>query len=73
MAEDRTLFARYLRYRTCTARHLPASARYFWTARKEQRLIRLDVGKLAEEIHLLRQQIGRLVVYSNGKDERKEK
>jgi len=32
-------------------------SRYFWTAGKEQKLIRLDVGKMAEEVHLLRQEL----------------
>ena len=32
-------------------------SRYFWTAGKEKKLIRLDVGKLAEEVHLLRREI----------------
>lgn len=32
-------------------------SRYFWNAGKEQKLIRLDVGKLAEEVHLLRREI----------------
>jgi ABC-type Na+ efflux pump permease subunit len=32
-------------------------SRYFRTAGKEQKLIRLDVGKLAEEVHLLRQEL----------------
>jgi len=32
-------------------------ARYFRTAGKEQKLIRMEVGKLAEEVHLLRQEL----------------
>ena len=31
-------------------------ARYFGSAGKEQKLIRMEMGKLAEEIHLLRQE-----------------
>ena len=33
------------------------ASRYFLRANKEQKLIRLDVGKLAEEVHLLRQEL----------------
>ncbi|MBN1805568.1 MAG: hypothetical protein JW837_09970 [Sedimentisphaerales bacterium] len=32
-------------------------ARYFRNAGNEQRLIRLELGKVAEEVHLLRQEI----------------
>jgi len=32
-------------------------SRYFWGARKEQKLMRLEMGKLAEEVHLLRQEL----------------
>ena len=32
-------------------------ARYFGSAGKEQKLMRMEMGKLAEEVHLLRQQI----------------
>lgn len=32
-------------------------ARYFKTAGKEQKLLRMEVGKLAEEVHLLRQEV----------------
>ncbi|TKJ38693.1 MAG: hypothetical protein CEE38_03030 [Planctomycetes bacterium B3_Pla] len=32
-------------------------ARYFRNAGKEQKLIRMDVGKLAEEVHLLRREL----------------
>ena len=31
-------------------------SRYFLSAGKEQKLIRMELGKLAEEIHLLRQE-----------------
>lgn len=31
--------------------------RYFSTAGKEQKLIRMELGKLAEEVHLLRQEM----------------
>jgi hypothetical protein len=31
-------------------------ARYFGNAGKEQKLIRLELGKVAEEVHLLRQE-----------------
>ena len=31
-------------------------SRYFRTAGKEQKLIRMELGKLAEEVHLLRQE-----------------
>jgi len=31
-------------------------SRYFWTAGKEQKRIRMEMGKLAEEVHLLRQE-----------------
>jgi hypothetical protein len=30
-------------------------SRYFWTAGKEQKRIRMEMGKLAEEVNLLRQ------------------
>ena len=33
------------------------ASRYFLHAKREQKLIRMDMGKLAEEVHLLRQQI----------------
>jgi len=32
-------------------------SRYFRTAGKEQKLIRMELGKVAEEIHLLRQEL----------------
>jgi len=32
-------------------------SRYFLTAGKEQKLIRMELGKLAEEVHLLRQEL----------------
>ncbi len=48
-------------------------SRYFKTAGKEQKLLRIEVGKLAEEVHLLRQETEKLMVGDNGKDERKEK
>ena len=32
-------------------------ARYFGNAGKEQKLMRMEMGKLAEEVHLLRQEI----------------
>ena len=32
-------------------------SRYFLTAGKEQKLIRMELGKLAEEVHLLRQSL----------------
>ena len=32
-------------------------SRYFRTAGKEQKLIRMELGKVAEEIHLLRQEM----------------
>ena len=32
-------------------------SRYFWTAGKEQQRIRMDMGKLAEEVHLLRREL----------------
>jgi hypothetical protein len=32
-------------------------ARYFGNAGKEQKLMRLEMGKLAEEVHLLRQEL----------------
>ena len=32
-------------------------ARYFRTAGKEQKLIRMELGKFAEEVHLLRQEL----------------
>lgn len=32
-------------------------ARYFGTAGKEQKLMRMEMGKLAEEVHLLRQEL----------------
>jgi hypothetical protein len=31
-------------------------SRYFMSAGKEQKLIRMELGKLAEEVHLLRQE-----------------
>ena len=33
------------------------ASRYFLHANREQKLIRMDVGKLAEEVHLLRQEL----------------
>jgi hypothetical protein len=32
-------------------------SRYFLSASKEQKLIRMELGKLAEEVHLLRQNL----------------
>ncbi|MHC4154796.1 MAG: hypothetical protein ACYST6_07735 [Planctomycetota bacterium] len=32
-------------------------SRYFMNAGKEQKLIRIEIGKLAEEVHLLRQEL----------------
>jgi len=32
-------------------------ARYFRTAGKEQKLIRMELGKVAEEVHLIRQEL----------------
>jgi len=32
-------------------------SRYFLTAGKEQKLIRMEIGKLAEEVHQLRQEL----------------
>ncbi len=32
-------------------------SRYFMSAGKEQKLIRMELGKLAEEVHLLRQEM----------------
>ncbi len=32
-------------------------ARYFGSAGKEQKLMRMEMGKLAEEVHLLRQEL----------------
>ena len=32
-------------------------SRYFLTAGKEQKLIRMELGKMAEEVHLLRQKM----------------
>lgn len=33
------------------------ASRYFLHANREQKLIRMDVGKLAEEVHLLRREV----------------
>ena len=33
------------------------ASRYFLHANREQKLIRMDMGKLAEEVHLLRRQL----------------
>ena len=33
------------------------ASRYFLHANREQKLIRMDVGKLAEEVHLLRREM----------------
>ena len=33
------------------------AAKYFGNAMKEQKLLRIEMGKLAEEVHLLRQEI----------------
>ena len=38
--------------------------RYFSTAGKEQKLIRMELGKIAEEVHLLRQKL------ENGKEQK---
>ena len=32
-------------------------SRYFRTAGKEQKLIRMELGKVAEEVHLMRQEL----------------
>ena len=32
-------------------------SRYFMTAGKEQKLIRMELGKLAEEVHFIRQKL----------------
>ena len=32
-------------------------SRYFLTAGKEQKLMRMEMGKMAEEVHLLRQKL----------------
>lgn len=32
-------------------------SRYFMTAGKEQKLIRMELGKLAEEVHIIRQEL----------------
>jgi len=36
---------------------LVRASRYFMTAGKEQKLTRIEIGKLAEEVHQLRQQL----------------
>jgi len=36
---------------------LVRASRYFMKAGKEQKLIRMELGKLAEEVHLLRQEL----------------
>jgi hypothetical protein len=36
---------------------LVRASRYFMNAGKEQKLTRIEIGKLAEEVHLLRQQL----------------
>jgi hypothetical protein len=36
---------------------LVRASRYFMNAGKEQKLIRIEIGKLAEEVHLLRQEL----------------
>ena len=41
--------------------------RYLGTAGKEQKLIRMELGKLAEEVHLIRQEL------KETKDSEKEK
>lgn len=33
------------------------AAKYFSSAKREQKLLRMEVGKLAEEVHLLRQEL----------------
>ena len=33
------------------------AAKYFSSATREQKLLRMEVGKLAEEVHLLRQEL----------------
>ena len=33
------------------------AAEYFGSAKKEQKLLRIEMGKLAEEVHLLRQEL----------------
>ncbi len=38
--------------------------RYFSTAGKEQKLIRMELGKIAEEVHILRQKL------ENGKEQK---
>ncbi|MHC4647831.1 MAG: hypothetical protein ACYTBJ_20405 [Planctomycetota bacterium] len=37
---------------------LVRASRYFMNAGKEQKLIRMELGKLAEEVHQLRHQLG---------------
>ena len=36
---------------------LVRASRYFLTAGKEQKLLRIEMGKLAEEVHLMRQEL----------------
>lgn len=48
-------------------------ARYFRTAGKEQKLLRIELGKLAEEVHLLRQETEKFIGLAGEKDERKER
>jgi len=36
---------------------LVRASRYFRTAGKEQKLIRMELGKVAEEVHLMRQEL----------------
>ncbi len=36
---------------------LSLASRYFLHANREQKLIRMDMGKLAEKVHLLRRQL----------------
>jgi hypothetical protein len=33
------------------------ASRYFMNAGKEQKLVRMELGKLAEEVHLIRQEL----------------
>ncbi len=40
------------------------AAKYFSSATREQKLLRMEMGKLAEEVHLLRQEL------ENGKEQK---
>ena len=48
-------------------------ARYFKTAGNEQKLLRMELGKLAEEVHLLRQETEKFTGLAGEKNERKER